>query len=93
MLVANNIQNLRWPAKSLDLNPTDHLLDQLKCKVHVQPLQLNLRELTRVIHQMCVAIPQQYIYRHILSMSIRYLAVDATPGGCTKYRNEIKYVI
>ena len=32
----------------------------------------------------CV-IPQQYIPRHILSMSTRYIAVDAAPGGCTKY--------
>ena len=46
---------------------------------------INLRELTRVIHQMCAAISQQYIHRHSLSMSIRHLAVDATPGGGTKY--------
>ena len=84
MLVANNIQNLRWPAKSLNLNPIDHLLDLLQRKVRAQPLQLNLRELTRVIHQMCVTIPQQYIHRHIFSMSTRYLAVYATPGGCTQ---------
>ena len=32
-----------------------------------------------------------YIYRHILSISTWYLDVDATPGGCTKYWNEIKY--
>ena len=25
-----------------------------------------------------------YFHRHMLSMSTRYLAVDATPGGCTK---------
>ena len=55
------------------------------CKVRAQSLQLNLRELTRVIHQICAAIPQQYIHRHILAMSTRYIAVDATPGGCTKY--------
>ena len=30
---------------------------------------------------MGAAIPQQYIHRYILSMSSRYLAVDATPGG------------
>ena len=85
MIVANNVQNLRWPAKSLDLNPIDHLLELLKCKVRAPPLQLNLMELTRVIHQMCAAIPQQYIYIHFLSMSTRYLAVDVTPRGCTKY--------
>jgi len=48
----------------------------------VQPL--NSLDLARVIHHMCAAIPQQYIYRHILSMSTRYLAVDATVGGYTK---------
>ena len=57
MLVANNVQTLRLPAKSLDLNPIDHLLDQLNRKVRTQPVQINLRELTRVIYQMCAAIP------------------------------------
>jgi len=46
MFVANNVQKLRWPAKSLDLNPTDHFLDLLKHKIRAQLLQLNLRYLT-----------------------------------------------
>ena len=76
MSVANNVQ----------------LLDGLqRDKVRAQPLQLNLRELTRVIHRMCVAIPQQFIHRHILPMSTRYLTVDATPGVSTKYWNEIRH--
>ena len=91
MLVAKNVHTLRWPENSLNLNPIDHLLDLLKRRVRTLRLQLNLRKLTRVIHQMCAVISQQYIHRHILSISIRLLAVDATPGGCTKYRNEIKY--
>ena len=78
MLVANNVQQLRWPAQSLNLDPIDHLLDLLKPKVCSQLLQLNLRELTCVIPQMCAAIPLQYIYRHMLSMSTRFLAIDAT---------------
>ena len=49
-------------AKSLDLNPIDHMLDLMKHKVRAQPLQLNLREPTRVIYQMCGAIPQPYIH-------------------------------
>ena len=61
MIVVNNVQKLRWPAKSLDLNHNDHLSDPLKSKVGALPLQLNLGELTRVVHQMCVAIPQQYL--------------------------------
>ena len=81
MTIAINLEKCRWPAKGLDLNPTDHLLDLLKRKVRAQPMQLNFRELTRVIHQMCAVIPQQYIHRHMLSMSARYIGVDATPGG------------
>ena len=60
MVVANNVQNADGLQKGRELNPSDHLLDLLKCKVRAQLLQLNLRELTRVIHQMCAAIPQQY---------------------------------
>ena len=37
--LANTMQQLRWPAKSLDLNPIDHLMDLLKRKVRAQPLQ------------------------------------------------------
>jgi len=76
--------------KSLDLNPIDHLMDLLKRLIRAQPLQLNLRELTRIIHQLCAAIPQQYIHRHILSMSTRYLAVNATPVGCTETKLNTK---
>ena len=50
MIVANNVPKLRWPAKSLDLNHIDHLLDLLKHKVRAHTLQLNIGELTRVIH-------------------------------------------
>ena len=88
ILVANNVHTLRWHVTHV--NPIDHLL-YLKRKVRAQSLQLNLRELTCVIHQMCAAIPQQYIHRHILSMSTRYIVVNATPSGCIKYWNEIKY--
>ena len=71
----------------MDLNPIDHMLDLLlKRKVCAQPLQLNLRELTRVIHQICAAIPQWYIHRHMLSMSTGYIAIDKKPGGCTMYK-------
>jgi len=53
ILVANNVQILRWPA----------------------------------LHQMCAAIPQQYTHRHILLMSTRFLAVDATPVRMYKVLN------
>ena len=65
------------------------MLDLLKRKVRAQPLQLNIRELTRVIHQTCSVIPKQYIHRHMLSISTRYLAVDATPVGCTSIETKL----
>ena len=38
MSIANNVQTLRWYAKCLVLNHTDHLLDLLKRKVQAQPI-------------------------------------------------------
>jgi len=68
-------------AKSLTFKSYRPLVGPLlKCKVRAWPLQLNLRELACVIHQKCAAIPQEYMHRHRLSMSTRYLAIDATPG-------------
>ena len=61
----------------------------MKRQVRVQPLQPNRKEATRIIHQMDVVIPHQYIYRHILSISTRYLAVDATPVGCTSIETKL----
>ena len=71
MLVAINVQNLR--CKKSRFKTYHHLLDLLKRKFRAQPLQPNLKELKRVIHQICAAIPQQYIHWHILSMSTRCL--------------------
>ena len=82
MIVANNVQTIRWPATSLDLN---HIIGPIETRFMHSHLQLNHREHTRVIHQMCAAILQLYIHRHNLSMRTRYLVVDGTPGGCTKY--------
>ena len=49
-----------------------------RSKVRAKPLELNLSELVkRVILQMCAAIPRQSIHRLILSMTIRYLAVQS----------------
>ena len=35
-------------------------------KPEAQPLQPNLRELTRVIHQLWAVLPQQYLHRYII---------------------------
>ena len=85
MYVANNVRTLQWPAKSLYLNPIEHVLDLLKRNVRAQPHQLNLRELTRTIRQMWAAIPQHYLHKYIISMRTRCRAVIAAAGSQTKY--------
>ena len=76
---------IKWPAKSPDLNPIEHVWDLLKRKVRAQPLQPNIREITRVIHHIWVAISQQYLHSYIISMRTMCLAVIAAAGGHTKY--------
>ena len=83
--VANNVHKLRCLAKKSGFKSYRPLIGPIETQ-GAHPLQLNLRQLMRVIHQMCAAIPHQYIHRHIdISMSTRYLSVDETPGGGTKY--------
>ena len=84
MIVPNNVQKLRWPAKSLKFKSYRPVVGPIEMQGSCTAAETKSQGAPRVIHHMCAAIPQQYIHRHILSMSTRYLAVDATPSGCTK---------
>ena len=59
MDVANNLQQLRWPEQSLD-----HVWHSCETQDSCAAAQSNLRELTRIIHQTCAAIPRQGIHRY-----------------------------
>lgn len=80
------LPRLEWPACSPDLNPIEHLWDQLKRAVrrrHVQPQTLqNLRLALTEEYQ---AIPQERISDLIHSMPRRLQAVIAARGGNTRY--------
>ena len=71
MLVTNKRRTLQWPAQRMDLNPSKHVWDILKRNVRAQPLQPNLRELTRVTHQMC--------HSTTVSSQIHYIKGDSAP--------------
>ena len=63
--------------------------DILKRNVRAQLLQPNLRECTRVTHQMCHSTTVSSQIHYI--MGTMYIAVIATTCGHTIYRIEIKY--
>ena len=66
-LQANNIPVLPWPAYSPELNPIEHLWDNLKRKVHALNIQ-NAAQLQAALRREWNAIPQQMVRRLVGSM-------------------------
>ena len=84
-LATNNIRIMPWPAKSLDLNPIEHILDLLKQRVRSLPQQPTLRFLEQNARQIGNKTTQQTIQGYILSTRKRYLAVIRASGGHAEY--------
>ena len=80
---ANNIPVLPWPAYSPDLNPIEHLWDNLKRKVHALNKQ-NVPQLQAALRREWNAIPQQMV-RRLGSMQRRCTAIIRARGGHTRY--------
>ena len=82
MLVANIVRQLKWPA--IFFKSYWPLVGPIETPSSC--IAASTKSQGRVLFIRCVRpIPQQYTHRHILSMNIRYLAVDATPGGLLKW--------
>ena len=90
-VVAEHLANLGiavlpWPSKSPDLNPIEHLWDQLERRVRArQHPPTNLAELCRALQEEWDAIPAERVRRLTVSMRRRCLAVMAANGGHTRY--------
>ena len=90
-IVADHLANLGiavlpWPSKSPDLNPIEHLWDQLERRVRArQQPPTNLAELCRALQEEWDAIPAERVRRLTVSMRRRCLAVMAANGGHTRY--------
>ena len=82
----NHIRTLPWPALSPDLNPIEHLWDELGRRVRngLNPPE-TLDELRRALIQEWNNIPQTCIRNLIGSMRRRCQAVTNARGGHTRY--------
>jgi hypothetical protein len=82
----NHIRTLPWPALSPDLNPIEHLWDELGRRVHrrVNPPEY-IDQFQRALTDEWNNITQAFVMRLRGSMRRRCLAVINTRGGHTRY--------
>jgi transposase len=80
------ISELPWPSKSPDLNPIEHLWDQLDKSVRQrQPPPQTLDQLRQMLQQEWRTIPRNNVRNLIESMLRRGRTVLAARGGHTRY--------
>lgn len=85
-LAANNVNTLPWPSLSPDLNPIEHVWDELGRRLRARVnAPTNRRELFQALQQEWTNIPQQTLTRLVASMPRRCQAVIDSRGGHTRY--------
>ena len=83
-LESSNIRRIDWPARSTDLNPMEHMWDELGRRVR-QRGPTSLARLATVLKEEWNAIPQQVIRHIIHGMPRRVHQVILTREGYTPY--------
>ena len=85
-LAHEGIQRMVWPANSPDLNPLEHLWDQLKRAVSARiNANTNIADLAQMLAEEWNAIPQQRATRLESTMRRRCQEVIDKRGGSTHY--------
>lgn len=86
LLRQQQVRVLPWPSKSPDMNPIEHLWDELGRRVRNGPNPpANLVQLEQMLIQEWANIPQQTISNYVMSMRQRCAHLLRARGGHTKY--------
>lgn len=82
----HNVPVLPWPSCSPDLNPIEHLWDEMKRRLGAMPNPpRNRNQLQQALTNIWNAIPQAFIATLVRSMRRRLTACVAAQGGHTRY--------
>ncbi len=85
-LQQEGITRMEWPACSPDLNPIEHLWDQLGRAVQTRlHAQSTLADLRRILVEEWDRLPQHRVQRLVHSMRRRCDSCIAVAGGPTRY--------
>ena len=85
-LEENHIRTLPWPSKSPDLNPIEHLWDQMKRKLRkIHPQPKTTGELKQILEFLWTTFPQENIAKLITSMVRRVNICKRRYGGHIPY--------
>ena len=77
---------MKWPGQSPDLNPIEHLWDELERQIRKRdPPPVSERELAVILQEEWVKISDAVFQKLILSMNSRVKAVQRAKGYATKY--------
>lgn len=85
MIQGHNIRLLDWPPCSPDVNPIEHVWDEIDRRVRQLPQPQNLAELERDLINTWNNLPQRVLCNYVNSMRSRCLAVIRANGGHTRY--------
>ena len=82
---STDLEVMKWPAQSPDLNPIEHLWDHLKRKIREGPKSNSLDELWKRVETEWNRIPQDVCENLVRSMPRRLKELRDAKGGNTKY--------
>lgn len=80
-----NTRRIKWPSRSPDLNPIEHVWDLVKRKISKRGQIESLIHLELIVKEEWAAVPQETIDGLILSMPRRIRNVILCSGGPTHY--------